>query len=150
MIRSLPHPGGPLGLALAAALALAACSAGTSTTAANVPNATSQVPTSAPASAPAPAPALNSAMPSSVTAAAAVTIQGFAFHDKALTVKLGQPVTWTNQDGAAHTVTFDAGGVDSGRLTTGAGFVHAFTTAGSFTYHCSIHTSMTGTITVTP
>jgi plastocyanin len=55
-------------------------------------------------------------------------------------------VTWTNNDSVAHTVT----GTDfaSSQLAPGSTFSHKFTTAGSFDYHCSIHPSMTGNVTV--
>ena len=146
MIRSLPRPGRPLGLALAAAVAIASCATGAST----IPAGPSSAASAAPASPVAVSPVQPSSAPSPAAGAAMVSIQGFAFHAKALTVKVGEPVTWTNHDGATHTVTFDAGGVDSGRLATDGTFTHAFTSAGSFSYHCAIHTSMTGTITVTP
>lgn len=146
MIRSLPHPGRPLGLALVAAIAIAACSTG----AATLPAGPSNAPSAASAPPVAASPVQTSTASSPAAGTGMVSIQGFAFHDQALTVKVGAPVTWTNQDGATHTVTFDAGGVDSGRLATHSTFTHAFTTAGSFTYHCAIHTSMTGTVTVTP
>lgn len=148
MIRSLSRPGTVIGLAVVAALALAACSTGAATpagpsTAVSGASAAASVAASVAAS-----PAQGSTAPGAAATAGTVSIQGFAFHDKAITVKVGAPVTWTNQDGATHTVTFDAGGVDSGRLATNATFRHVFTTAGTFTYHCAIHTSMTGTITV--
>ena len=38
--------------------------------------------------------------------------------------------------------------LDSGNLATSAQYAHRFFTAGVFPYHCSIHTSMTGAVTV--
>ena len=146
MIRSLSRPGTVIGLAVVAAFALAACSTGAATPA----GPSTAVSGASDAASVAASPAQGSTAPGAAATAGTVSIQGFAFHDKAITVKVGAPVTWTNQDGATHTVTFDAGGVDSGRLATNATFRHVFTTAGTFTYHCAIHTSMTGTITVAP
>jgi plastocyanin len=85
------------------------------------------------------------------TAAAdmAITIQGFAFSPATITVPVGTKVTWTNQDPATHTVTSDTGAFDSKNLTTGGTFSFTFNQAGSFAYHCAIHTRMVATIVVT-
>jgi plastocyanin len=85
------------------------------------------------------------------TAAAdmAITIQGFAFSPATITVPVGTKVTWTNQDPATHTVTSDTGVFDSKNLTTGGTFSFTFNQAGSFAYHCAIHTRMVATIVVT-
>ena len=82
----------------------------------------------------------------------AVTILNQAFGPKAVSVKVGTTVTWTNgeSDGDSHTVTFDAGGTKSGVLAPGATYTHTFTTAGTFAYHCSIHPDMHGVVVVTP
>ncbi|SYZ73521.1 exported hypothetical protein [Candidatus Zixiibacteriota bacterium] len=81
----------------------------------------------------------------------AVTISGFAFNPSSTTVKMGTTVTWTNNDAVTHTVTSDDGKfTSSGNLGQGAKYSYTFNTAGSYPYHCSIHPSMTGTITVTP
>ena len=83
-------------------------------------------------------------------AEAAVTIDNFAFSPQSLQVKVGTTVTWTNNQGATHTVTSDTGAWDSGNLSQGKSFSFTFTTAGTFAYHCAIHSSMTGTVEVTP
>ena len=82
------------------------------------------------------------------TASASVTIQDFAFGPGSISVAVGSTVTWTNQDSVSHTVTADDGSFDSGRLAQGATFSRTFDTPGTYTYHCAIHPSMTGTITV--
>ena len=76
----------------------------------------------------------------------AVTIANFAFSPAAVTVKVGETVTWTNNDSMAHTVT--GADFDSGQLAPGATYTHKFTTAGSFDYKCTIHPSMTAKVTV--
>lgn len=78
----------------------------------------------------------------------AATIAGFGFHPASLTVSVGDTITWTNDDAASHTVTADDGSFDTGRLGRGASGAHTFTAAGTFAYHCAIHPSMTGTVTV--
>lgn len=77
-----------------------------------------------------------------------VTIAGSAFDPAGLTVNVGDTVTWTNNDGFAHTATADGGAFDTGNIAGGASDSVTFDTAGTFAYHCSIHASMTGTITV--
>ena len=79
-----------------------------------------------------------------------VAIVDFAFNPTTLSVKAGTSVTWTNTGSATHTVTADDGSFDSGNVNAGATFTQAFATAGTFTYHCKIHSSMKATITVTP
>ena len=98
-------------------------------------------------------PAGSAAAPSASTAPAAgnsVTIVNFAFNPGTITVKVGDTVGWTNGSGTPHTVTADDGSFDSGTLAGGAGFQQTFSAAGTFSYHCSIHSSMKATITVTP
>jgi plastocyanin len=76
----------------------------------------------------------------------AVAINNFAFSPATLQVKLGQQVTWTNQQqGVTHTVTADGGTFDH-PMPSGATFSFTFATAGSFAYHRKIHPSMHGTI----
>lgn len=77
-----------------------------------------------------------------------VWIQGSAFNPATLTVSTGTRVTWQNKDGMTHTVTSDATLFDSGNLGTNASFSFVFTTAGTYAYHCKIHTGMTGTVVV--
>jgi plastocyanin len=77
-----------------------------------------------------------------------VEIRDFAFAPADLTVGVGSTVTWKNEDGATHTVTGDDDGFDSADLPGGAEFSQTFDEAGTFTYHCEIHPSMTGTVRV--
>lgn len=81
----------------------------------------------------------------------AVTIKGFAFNPGALKVAAGTKVTWTNKDPADHTTTADKNlpaTWDSGHLSTGKSFSYTFAKKGTYTYHCDIHVSMTGTVDV--
>lgn len=104
----------------------------------NAPN-TPVAPTSAPsAAAPAASPA----------GANNVTIANLAFTPASVTIAPGQTMTWTNKDSTTHTVTADNGAWDSKNLTAGATFQQKFDQAGTFTYHCNIHSSMKGTVVV--
>jgi len=101
-------------------------------------------------SAASPAPASQAASaPAGSAAAGAVTIQGFAFDPSSSTATVGAKVTWTNKDDAPHTVTFDDASVtSSGNLAKDQTFEATFSKAGTFTYKCTIHPSMTGDVTV--
>ena len=79
----------------------------------------------------------------------AVRIADFAFAPDSSSVKVGDSVKWTNQGSATHTVTADDGAFDSGNLAGGKAFSFTFDQAGTYAYHCNIHQSMTGTVTVT-
>ncbi len=80
----------------------------------------------------------------------AVVMKNFAFSPATITVNTGTTVTWTNDDGATHTVVSDSGAFASEPLGPGSSFRFTFNTAGTYTYHCSIHTSMKGTVVVQP
>lgn len=77
-----------------------------------------------------------------------VVMKGFAFAPADVTIKAGESVTWTNQDSAAHDVTADNGEFKSGNVASGATFSFTFAKAGSYPYHCAIHPTMKGTVTV--
>ncbi len=72
-----------------------------------------------------------------------VAIQNFAFHPDSISVPVGATVTWVNCEDTGtepHTTTSDSAGVwSSADLNPGDRFSHAFTTAGSFPYHCIPH-----------
>ncbi len=79
----------------------------------------------------------------------APVIQDFTFTPDPIEITAGDTVTWTNRDGFAHTVTADDDSFDSGNIDPDGTFEQTFDEAGDFTYHCNIHTQMTGTVTVT-
>jgi plastocyanin len=77
-----------------------------------------------------------------------ITISGFKFDPDTVTVTIGTTVTWTNQDTTAHTVVADDGSWKSDSLAKGANFSFTFDKAGTYTYICSIHPTMKGTVIV--
>jgi plastocyanin len=81
----------------------------------------------------------------------AVTIQNFSYNPATITVKKGTKVTWTNKDSTKHDVTPDTDGAfpKSELLGQNESYSHTFDTAGTFSYHCSPHPYMKGTIVVT-
>ena len=125
-----------IGVLLAVSVALAACSSSTASPSAAPSAAASAEPSAAGGG-------------SGGGSEAAVTIQNFAFAPADLSVKVGTKVTWTNQDSAGHTVTFDTGSDTSDTLGNGASYSQTFNTAGTFAYHCKIHPSMKTSVTVT-
>jgi plastocyanin len=78
-----------------------------------------------------------------------ILIESNSFKPDNITIKAGDTITWTNKDSYNHTVTGNNAEFDSGNIASGAKFSFTFSKEGSYKYHCSIHTSMTGTITVT-
>jgi plastocyanin len=81
-----------------------------------------------------------------------IAIKNFAFDPSSLTVKSGTVVKWINQDGASHAIMSDTGSTvafSSDPLSSGASYSFTFTQPGTYSYHCSIHPSMKGTIIVT-
>ncbi len=155
----------PFALIAALCLVVGACTAAPAATPMDIPGAPTATPTAAPAT-PTPQPATTptpqpatpppTAQPATPTAApeptgpteARVSIIEFGFEPSVLEVSVGSQVIWTNDGIVVHTVTFDDG-PDSGRIASGGGtFEHTFDSAGSFSYICTIHPSMRGTINV--
>ena len=81
-----------------------------------------------------------------------VDIGDMAFVPASITVKAGTAVSWLNTDSVQHTVTADTPSDNapaSQAFGLGETYVFLFTTPGTYTYHCSIHPSMKGTVIVT-
>ncbi|HET7002675.1 MAG TPA: cupredoxin domain-containing protein, partial [Puia sp.] len=76
---------------------------------------------------------------SNTPAAATVSIKNMAFSPGSLSVMAGSTVTWTNSDTTIHTVTADDGSFNSGNIAVGATYSRVFSTAGTFSYHCTLH-----------
>ena len=73
-----------------------------------------------------------------------------AFNPSGVTIARSGTVTWTNNSGVQHNVTFDPkSGVPSNvpNMTQGSAS-RSFTVAGTFPYRCTNHTGMSGQITV--
>ena len=87
------------------------------------------------------------------TATASMSSDIVNFTLENLTVTVGTTVTWTNQDGQAHTTTAGmldnkTGEWDSGFMGQDDTFTHTFAEAGTFAYYCVFHPFMTGTVIV--
>ena len=76
-------------------------------------------------------------------------MSGLQFRPAAIVVSKGATVTWANQDNLAHNVTFSDGTITSiGDFSSGSKSTVMPATAGTYTYQCTIHPGMNGTVTV--
>jgi plastocyanin len=92
----------------------------------------------------------HSAATGSAAAPDTVVIKNFSFSPKPITVKAGSTITVINDDNTTHTLTANNGAFDTGDVGGGQDGRITVDRAGTFAYHCTIHTFMTGTARVTP
>jgi len=79
-----------------------------------------------------------------------IGIKDIKFVPADATAKVGQKITWTNNDTPPHNVTATKGATfKSETLNPGATFDYTPTKAGTIEYVCTIHPGQDGTITVT-
>jgi plastocyanin len=64
-------------------------------------------------------------------------------------VKVGEAVTWVNDDSNLHTATSKDGIFNSDVLFEGQSFSYTFDKVGEYPYFCDIHPAMVGTVVVT-
>jgi plastocyanin len=81
----------------------------------------------------------------------AIEMKNIAFSPKAKTVKVGQKVTWVNDDDIDHNVTTTGGAAKFASDNFGKGGTYAFTPTkpGTIQYTCTLHPGMDATLTVT-
>lgn len=78
-----------------------------------------------------------------------IEIKDFNFHPPILTVKAGEKIVWVNRDEEPHTVvSVENQFKKSSALDTGDEFTITADAPGTYTYFCSVHPKMTGTIIV--
>jgi plastocyanin len=67
-----------------------------------------------------------------------------------INAKVGDVITWTNSDSASHKVGLDDGSCTMGSNIAGSGGKASlvFNKAGTYPFHCTIHSNMKGTITI--
>jgi plastocyanin len=75
-----------------------------------------------------------------------VSIKNSAFNPASIQISTGDTVKWTNMDSFAHTVTGST--FKSGNINTGQSYQFQFTKPGTYSYTCSIHPTMKGTVIV--
>jgi len=81
-------------------------------------------------------------------ASGSVTIADFQFTPAQITISQGDTVTWTNNGPTAHSATATGGSFDTGIFPAGQSRSHTFNEAGTFSYICTPHPNMHGTIVV--
>ena len=78
-----------------------------------------------------------------------IEIKDFAFDPPVLTVKSGEKVTWINRDDEPHTVVSVGKQFQkSSALDTDDKFTITAGAPGTYSYFCSVHPKMTGTIVI--
>jgi plastocyanin len=78
-----------------------------------------------------------------------IEIKDFAFNPQTITVKAGEKITWINRDEEPHTiVSVEKRFKKSLALDTDQEFTITAGPPGTYTYYCSVHPKMTGTIVV--
>jgi plastocyanin len=83
----------------------------------------------------------------SIPNAASVTVKNIAFTPMSVTVEIGGTVTWDFTQGT-HTTTGSGSESWDSEVKNSGSFSHKFDLLGSFSYICSLHPSMTGTVIV--
>ena len=78
-----------------------------------------------------------------------IEIKDFAFNPQTITVKSGEKITWINRDEEPHTiVSVEKQFKKSSALDTDQEFTITAGAPGTYTYYCSVHPKMTGTIVI--
>jgi plastocyanin len=125
---------------------LVGCSKDSTTTSTN---------TSAPASTSAPTTAAGSGSTAAAGGAGVITVKTFTFKPSPITVKVGEKITWMNEDDILHEPTAGAPGKPGdafkavsldGKGSTGTATIAK---AGTYPFFCAVHESMVGEIVVT-
>jgi LPXTG-motif cell wall-anchored protein len=77
-----------------------------------------------------------------------VTMEDFLFSPATVSINVGDYVTWTNSGSEPHNAVADDGSFETAILENGDSETVTFDDAGSFSYICSIHPEMKGTVDV--
>ena len=77
-----------------------------------------------------------------------VNIEKFAFTPKDITVAPGTKIVWINKDQIPHTISTTDKSFMSKAMDTDDKYEQMFVNAGDFSYFCTLHPFMTGTVHV--
>ena len=72
-----------------------------------------------------------------------------SFSPNPVEIKVGETVTWINDNSGRHTLTSKDGVFDSGMMGKGQSFSFTFDKAGEYPYFCEPHPNMVDTVVVT-
>ena len=131
--------------ALVTALALAACSGGGTST--QAPAGGTQAPggTQPPSATTAASGPCTDSTGTTVVAVGVANLQW----QQPINAKVGDVITWTNNDTVPHKVALDDGSCAmSDNIPGGGSKSLVFSVAGTFPFHCTVHPTMKGTITI--
>ena len=78
----------------------------------------------------------------------AVTIEALRYSPSTIEVNKGDTVVWRNEDPFPHTVTAQNRAFDSGQIAEGKSWKFKARQSGEFTYICTLHPTMKGTLIV--
>ena len=126
-------------------IALSLAGAGCSSNSSPAPSSTTTTPTTTPTT---PTTPTTGATTTVNIVMGAFSLTTNAYSPNPVNIKVGDSINWVNTDTIAHTSTANGGQWSSGTMAPGSSFKTTFSTAGSFSYHCSIHPGMVGTVTV--
>ena len=86
----------------------------------------------------------------SIEAGAGTNVSSIGYSPDTITIVIGvnNTVVWVNDDNMPHTVTATNKLFDSGNMNPGDTFSYTFTSPGTYTYGCSYHPWMKGTVIV--
>lgn len=131
-------------------LAIAACGGASSGAAADSPGMASSRPADGkPSPSPSPSPRPSAPATTANVFEVNATGRGGAFDPPQLGVAIGTTVHFKNVSGNIHNVTFNDSSIkSSGVMSPGDGFDVTFPMPGTYTYRCTFHPGMDGTITV--
>src|ERR1051326_2541142 len=134
-----------LTIALVATFVLAACGGATTPAASTTPTAAATTAPPTPTTQP-----TTATTPTQVVQVKMIEQNGkYAFQPSTITIPKGAQVVWTNTSDEPHTVTSDTNAFTASQnIAENQTFSMIFNTAGTFAYHCSIHTYMTANIVV--
>ena len=85
---------------------------------------------------------------------ATVSLGASSFNPSSVTIKSGGTVTWTNNSGQVHDITWDgvppSGVQGKDPFNSGTNHSGTFGSTGTFDYRCTRHAGMNGAVTVVP
>jgi plastocyanin len=72
----------------------------------------------------------------------------YSFYPSPVMVRSDQTVVWRNSDAVTHHVLFDQNSIDTGTLAPGTLSQPMAIGIGTWSYHCTIHPAMVGSVNV--
>ena len=84
------------------------------------------------------------------TSSHAVVMSNYAFAPSAITVHVGDSISWTNHDQAPHNIATTSApvAINSPTLSDGQSWSYTFTAPGTYHYICGVHPDMQATVVV--